>query len=109
MEPTLKGMIVLLSIQLLKCKSWSLSRSKNVSVTSDSVPVHLKKTYEREKKLVESAFARNRNFRTKYFILSKFYTDEGGIKCFTTVCLPDREIIHSLKLVDNLLGQADKL
>ena len=51
-------------------------------MTSGSVLVHLKKTYEREKKLVESAFARTRNFGTKYFILSKFYTGEGGIKYF---------------------------
>ena len=35
----------------------------------------------------------------KYFILSKVYTDEGGIKSYTTICSRLREIIHSLKLI----------
>ena len=48
------------------------------------------------------------NLSTKSFILSKFYTDEGGKKnSYTMVCPSVREIIHSLKLVDYLLVQAD--
>ena len=43
------------------------------------------------------------NFSMKYFVLSKFYTDD------TTFCPLVWEIIHLLKLVDYLLVQADKL
>ena len=47
---------------------------------------------------------------TKYFILSKVCTDRGwgGYKIYPLVYLPIREIIHSLKLVDYFLVQADK-
>ena len=51
------------------------------------------------------------NFSTKYFILSKIYTDEGGIKIVIPclVCPPVWETIHlQKKLVDYLLIQADK-
>ena len=48
------------------------------------------------------------DFSTKYFIQSKVYIDEGGIKSFIMVCPPVREIIHSLELVNYLLVQADK-
>ena len=44
----------------------------------------------------------------KYFALSKAYTDMDGKNSSTIVCPPVRDIIHSLKLVDNLLVQADK-
>ena len=47
------------------------------------------------------------NFNTKYFILSKVYTDEDGINSYTMVCPPAWEIIHSLKLVDYLLVPTD--
>ena len=47
-----------------------------------------------------------RNFRTKDFIPSKVYTDEGSIN--TIVCPPVRDIIHSLKIVDYFLVQEDK-
>ena len=42
---------------------------------------------------------------------TRSYTDKGGIKhknSNTIVCLPVGEIIHSLKLVDYFLVQADK-
>ena len=47
------------------------------------------------------------NFSTKYLMMCKVYTDEGGIKQFYHVCPPERKIIHSLKLVDYLHVQAD--
>ena len=43
-------------------------------------------------------------FSMKYFILSKVYTDEGGVNSYTKVCPPVREIIASL----TLLVQADE-
>ena len=51
------------------------------------------------------------NFSTKYFILSKIYTDEGGIyKIIISRFFPFVwEIINSLKLVDYLLVQSDIL
>ena len=42
-------------------------------------------------------------FSMKYFILSKVYTDEGGVNSYTKGCPPVREIIASL----NLLVQAE--
>ena len=42
------------------------------------------------------------------FILRKIFTDKGGLKSYITVSPPAREIIHSLKLVDYFLLQADK-
>ena len=51
----------------------------------------------------------NAKFSTNCFVMCKAYTNEGGIKkTYTMVCPPVREIIHSLKLVDYLLIQADK-
>ena len=47
-------------------------------------------------------------FSMEYFILSKVCTAEGGINSYTKVCQPVLDIIHSLKLVDYLLLQADK-
>ena len=47
-------------------------------------------------------------FSTKYVILNEAYTDEGRIKSYTMICPPVREIIHSLKLADYLIDQADK-
>ena len=47
------------------------------------------------------------NFSTKYFQLGKVYTAEGGI-IVIPFCPPVREIIHSLKLADYLLVQANK-
>ena len=47
-------------------------------------------------------------WRGVYFILSKVYIDEGGMKSYSMVCPPIREIIHLLKLVDYLLVKADK-
>lgn len=44
-------------------------------------------------------------FSTNYFILSKAYTDEGGVN--PTVRSSVREIIHELKLVD-ILVQTDE-
>ena len=52
-----------------------------------------------------------RNFTTKYFILSKVYIDEGGMKLLYHGLAVCTEIIHSLKVVDYpgyLLVQADK-
>ena len=40
--------------------------------------------------------------RVIYFILSKVYSDEGGLQSYAMGCPPVREIIHSLKLVDYL-------
>ena len=48
------------------------------------------------------------NFSMTYFVLSTVYTDEGSINSYIMVCPPVREIIHSLKLADYLLLQADK-
>ena len=36
------------------------------------------------------------NFSEKFFVLSKNYTDEGGINSYTTVCPSVRKIIHEL-------------
>ena len=47
------------------------------------------------------------NFTMKYLVMSKVYTDVGGIKYLNHVCPPVRKIIHSLKLVDYLHVQAD--
>ena len=46
-------------------------------------------------------------FSTQYFILSKVYTDGGGINSYTMVYQPVREKNHSLKLMYYLLVQAD--
>ena len=40
-------------------------------------------------------------------MMSKVYTDVGGIKYLYHVCPPVRKIFHSLKLVDYLHVQAD--
>ena len=45
--------------------------------------------------VIISPLPENANFRLKYFILSKVFSDEGDIKKFTTVCLPVEEIILS--------------
>ena len=46
------------------------------------------------------------NFRKKYFILIKVYTDEGGINCHTMVCPSVQELIYLLiKLLNYLLVQ----
>ena len=41
--------------------------------------------------------------------MCKVYTEVGGMKYFYHVCPPVRRIIHSLKLVDYLHVQADKI
>ena len=48
------------------------------------------------------------NFGIKYIIRYKVYTDVGGIKYYTIVLPPVREIMHLLKLADYLHVQADK-
>ena len=47
------------------------------------------------------------NFRIKYLVLCKVYTDVGGIKKLYHDCPSVRKIIHSLKLMDYLHVQAD--
>ena len=47
------------------------------------------------------------NFSTKYLVMCMVYTDVSGIKYLYHICPPVRKIIHSLKLVDYLLLQAD--
>ena len=49
------------------------------------------------------------NFRSKYFKLSKIYTDLGGIKYYNMVCPPVRDITTRYIARGFLIVQADKL
>ena len=49
------------------------------------------------------------NFSTNYLMMCIIYTDVGGLKELYHVCPSVRKIIHSLKLLDYLYVQADKI
>ena len=48
------------------------------------------------------------NLSKIYLVMCKIFTDVGSLKKLYHVCPPVRKIIHELKLVDYLHGQADK-
>ena len=54
----------------------------------------------RKKEQVTCLYTTHTNFITKYLVMCKVYTDEGGIKSLYHIYPPVQKMIRSLKLMD---------